>query len=74
MGVLHTFKGMIGYCIHDNDKEHFESAHHNVLVEDTNDKKTEYLKWSLREGWFELLSESLIATLCKGLINGRASV
>lgn len=28
---LHTFKGMVGYCMKDNGEEHFDFIHHNEL-------------------------------------------
>ena len=34
---LHTFKGMLGYCMKDNGVGHFEFVHHNILADDMND-------------------------------------
>ena len=41
---LHTFKGMIRYCMKDNGEQHFEIVHHNVSAEDMSDGKTKYVK------------------------------
>ena len=41
---LHTFKGVIGYCMKDNGEESFEFVHHNISAEDMNDGKLEYVK------------------------------
>ena len=35
---LHTFKGMIGYCMKNNGNKHFEFVHHNVSADDMNGK------------------------------------
>jgi hypothetical protein len=40
---LHTFKGMIGYCMKNNREKHFEYVHHNV-ANDMNGKM-EYTKF-----------------------------
>ena len=45
MRILHTLKGMVGYCIKDNGKEHFKFIHHNVFAQDMNDGKLEYAKF-----------------------------
>jgi hypothetical protein len=39
---LHTFLGMVGYCLKDNCKEYFEFVHHSVSTEDVNDGKMKY--------------------------------
>ena len=39
---LHTFKGMLGYCMKDNGEAHFEFVHHNILADDMSDGKMEY--------------------------------
>ena len=36
---LHTYRGMLGYCMKDNGEVHFEVVYHNVLAKDTNDNK-----------------------------------
>ena len=41
---LHTYRGMLKYCMKDNGDAHFEFVHHNVLAEDMNDGKLEYVK------------------------------
>ena len=41
---LHTFKGMVGYYMKDNGKEHFEIVNHNVSSDDANEGKMEYAK------------------------------
>ena len=51
---LHTLLDMMGYC---NDEEPFEFVQHDVLVEDMNDGKMEYVKFW--EGGFEQLCASL---------------
>ena len=43
---LHTFLGMVGYCMKDNMEEHFEFVHHNVSSYDMNEGKMEYAKFS----------------------------
>ena len=35
---LHTFKGMIGYCMKNNGNKYFEFVHHNVSADDMNGK------------------------------------
>jgi hypothetical protein len=40
--VLHTLKGMIGCCMKDNMKEHFEYVHHNVSADDMSEGKMAY--------------------------------
>ena len=45
---LHTFLGMIGYCMKDNGKEHIEFVHHNT--DDTNEGKMKYVKFKLTNG------------------------
>ena len=42
---LHTFLGMMGHCMKDNDKEHFEFVHYNVSADDMNNGKMEYVKF-----------------------------
>ena len=42
---LQILKAMIEYYMKDNGEEHFEFVHHNVLVEDMNDGKMEYVKF-----------------------------
>lgn len=42
---LHTFKGMVGYCMEDNGEEQFEFVHHNLTMKDMNDGKLEYVKF-----------------------------
>lgn len=42
---LHTFLGMVGYCMKKNGEEHLEFVHLHVLVEDMNDDKMEYAKF-----------------------------
>lgn len=37
---LHTFRGMIGYCLKDTTIEHFDVAMKNILDEDIVDRKT----------------------------------
>ena len=39
---LHTFKGMVGYCMKDNGEKHFEFVHHNLSLDDMNEDKLEY--------------------------------
>ena len=51
---LHTLLDMMGYC---NDEELFEFVQHDVLMEDMNDGKMEYVKFW--EGGFEQLCASL---------------
>lgn len=41
---LHTFRGMLGYCMQDNGEGHFEFVHH-MSAEDMNDRKMEYVKF-----------------------------
>ena len=36
---LHTFLGMVEYCIKNKGEEHFEFGHHNVSTEDMNKGK-----------------------------------
>lgn len=35
---LHTLLGMVGYCMKDNEVEHFEFVHHNASYEDLNER------------------------------------
>jgi hypothetical protein len=39
---LHTFLGMVGYCMKDNGEEHFECVHHSISATDLYDGKLEY--------------------------------
>ena len=54
---LHTFLGMVGYCMKDNGVEHFEFVHCAVSMEDMNVGKLEYAKFRkvgeciIQEGW-----------------------
>lgn len=41
---LHTFLGMIGYCMKDNAEEQFEFVHHNGLFDDMIEDQMEYAK------------------------------
>lgn len=34
---LHTFWGMVGYCMKDNGENHFQFVHHDVHVDDLNE-------------------------------------
>ena len=43
---LHIFHGMIGYCMKDVMKEHFETIDHNILVEDINIGMEQYVLYS----------------------------
>lgn len=67
---LHSFKGMIGYCVKGNGEEHYECVHDNVSANDTNDGKMEYVKF----GNFGLDNSVSLShcnvTCCKGLLNG----
>lgn len=42
---LHTFKGMIGYSMKNNEEMHFEFVHHNVSANEMNNGKMEYTKF-----------------------------
>jgi hypothetical protein len=42
---LHTYLGMVGYCMKDNGEECLEFVHTNVSMEDTNEGKMEYAKF-----------------------------
>ena len=42
---LHTFLGMVGYCMKNNREEHFEFVHCNVYAEDMNVGHMEYAKF-----------------------------
>lgn len=42
---LHTFKGMVGYCMKNNEEQHFEFIHHNIFADDMNEGKLEYAKF-----------------------------
>ena len=53
---LHTFLGMVGYCMKDNGEERLEFVHINCVHEELNEGKMEYAKW---EDGFEQSYESL---------------
>lgn len=40
---LHTFLGIVGFCLKDNVEEHFEFVHHNVSMDNMNE-----VKWSMQ--------------------------
>lgn len=42
---LHTFLGMVGYCVKDNGQDQFEFVHHNMSADDMNVGKMEYTKF-----------------------------
>lgn len=42
---LHTFGGMIGYCIKDNGEDHFEFLHYNMSEDDMNEENMKYAKF-----------------------------
>ena len=44
-GGLHTFLGMVGYCMKDKGEEHFEFVHRTISMEDMNEGKLEYAKF-----------------------------
>lgn len=41
---LHTFLGMVGYCMKDNGEDHFEFVHHNVSFDAINEGQTWHMK------------------------------
>lgn len=43
--VLHTFLGIIWYCMKDNGENHFQFVHHNVSINDMNEGEMEYVKF-----------------------------
>lgn len=65
---LHTFLGMVGYCMKNNGEEHLEFVHLNVLVEDMNDDKMEYAKFGKVD--LKVCVPFFIATSCNGATNG----
>jgi len=42
---LHTFIGMLGYCIKDQGEDHFDCVHHNVTDEQMKEGVEEYVKY-----------------------------
>lgn len=42
---LHTYLGMVGYCMKDNGEECLEFVHTTVTMEDMNEDKMEYAKF-----------------------------
>ncbi|MCO5589389.1 hypothetical protein L7F22_043356 [Adiantum nelumboides] len=34
---MHTFRGMVGYCLKDRDELHFQKVEHNISADDIND-------------------------------------
>jgi hypothetical protein len=54
---LHTFKGMLGYCVEDNGDEHFEFVHYNVSAVVMNTGKMESIKFG-KVGWNNCVSLS----------------
>ncbi|MCO5549838.1 hypothetical protein L7F22_003312 [Adiantum nelumboides] len=34
---MHTFRGMVGYCLKDRDEPHFQKVEHNISADDVND-------------------------------------
>lgn len=43
-GCIHSWE-LLGYCMKDNGKEHFEFVHHNVFAHDMNEGKMKYAKF-----------------------------
>lgn len=39
---LHTFYGLLGYCMKDRDKEHFETIDHNITSDNLNQRLEQY--------------------------------
>ena len=62
---LHTFRGMMGYCMNGNGEDNFEAIHNHVSSQDMNACKLEYMKF----GKIGLNNQDLIATISKGHIN-----
>ncbi len=42
---LHTFTGLLGYCLKDRNKEHFSALEHNISQEDKDTTIKEYALW-----------------------------
>ena len=63
---LHTFLGMVGYCMKDNEEEHLEFVHHNASTKDMDEGKMEYAKLG-KVGLNDCVSHSH-SDICKGLI------
>ncbi|MCO5602572.1 hypothetical protein L7F22_056706 [Adiantum nelumboides] len=35
---MHTFRGMVGYCMKDRDELHFQKVEHNIIADDMNEE------------------------------------
>ena len=42
---VHTYIGMLGYCVEDKEEDHFEVVHHNVTNEKLEARLEEYVKF-----------------------------
>jgi hypothetical protein len=69
---LHTFKGMLGYCVKGNGEDHFEFVHHIASANDMNEGKMEYMKF-VKVGLNNCVSLSHISLFAKGSSMGMFS-
>jgi hypothetical protein len=44
---MHTYIGMIGYCLKDQGEYHFHFCHMNVSAQEMQEKVNEYVKYGL---------------------------